>query len=102
MSARLIGDHYFNHALRLYVVSPLSCSELDRDKDADLIEEIIWDNLRCERPPSALSRLEPEFERKLVEEDARIREELTDGVRNEEGDWLGAVWPIAATVLVSR
>ena len=59
-------------------------------------------NLRSERPPSALSRLEPDLERKLIEEDARIREELTDDVRNDEGDWLGAVWPIAATVLVSR
>ena len=29
--------------------------ELDRDKDADLIEEIIWGNLHCARPPSALS-----------------------------------------------
>ena len=102
VSARLIGDHYFNHALRLCAASPLGCTELDRDKDADPIEEIIWGNLRCERPPSALSQLEPELERKLIEEDARIREELTDGVRNDEGDWLGAVWAIAATVLVSR
>ena len=102
VSARLIGDHYFNHALRLYAVSPLACSEMDKDKDADLIEEIVWSNLRCERPPSALSRLEPDLERRLIEEDARIREELTDDVRNDEGDWLGAVWPIAATVLVSR
>ena len=102
VSARLIGDHYFNHALRLYAVSPLACSELDRDKDAGLIEEIIWANLRSERPPSALSRLEPDLQRKLIEEDRRIREELTDGVRNDQGDWLGAVWPVAATVLVPR
>ena len=102
VSARLIGDHYFNHALRLYAVSPLTCSELDKDKDADLIEEIVWSNLRCERPPSALSRLAPDFERRLTNEDARIREELTDDVRNDEGDWIGAVWPIAATVLAPR
>ena len=102
VAARLMGDHYFNHALRLYAVSAWGCTELDRDKDADLIEEIIWGNFRCERPPSAVTHLEPELERKLVEEDARIREELTDAVQNEEGQWLGAVWPIAATVLVSR
>jgi len=102
VSARLIGAHYFNHALRMYAVSPLGCLELDRDKDAELIEEIIWSNLRTEHPTSALPQLEPDFERSLIEEDGRIREELTDNVRNDDGDWLGAVWPIAATVLVSR
>ena len=102
VSARLMGEHYFDHALRLYAISRQGCTELDRDKDAELIEEIIWGNLRCEHPPSALSRLAPELQRRLVEEDARIREELTDGVRDDEGHWLGAVWPVAATVLVAR
>lgn len=102
VSARLMGEHYFNHALRLYAISRRGRTELDRDKEADLIEEIIWSNLRCERPPSALSRLDPELERAVVEEDIRIREELTDDVRNDQGHWLGAVWPIAATALVAR
>ena len=101
--ARLIGDYYFDHELHLFAVSASSptVERLGRE-DGALVERIVWDNLRYEGPRLACPRLDPALIARLVEDDAQIREELGEDVREESGRWLGAVWPVAATVLVPQ
>lgn len=102
VSARLIGDHYFDHKLQLFTVSESGQTEkLGRD-DGELIEQIIWNNVRYEGPLLACPELNSALRKRIVEEDTRIRQELIDDVRNEDERWVGAVWPVAATVLVSK
>jgi len=40
------------------------------------------------------------FTARLAQEETRIREELGERMREEGGRWVGAVWPIAATILI--
>ena len=103
VSARLSGEYYFDHELHLFAVSASSptVERLGRG-DGELVERIVWNNLRYEGPRLACPKLDPVLAARLVEEDARIREELCDNVRDESGRWLGAVWPVAATVLVPQ
>ena len=103
VSARLVGDYYFDHELHLFAVSASNptAEKLGR-KDGELVEQIVWNNLRHERPRLACPKLSPALTARLVENDTRIREELSEDVREEGGRWVGAVWPVAATVLVPQ
>ena len=103
VSARLAGDYYFGHELHLFAVSESSptVERLGRE-DGELVERIVWDNLRYEGPRLACPNLGAAFAARLVEDDARIREQLAEDVREEGGRWAGAVWPVAATVLIPQ
>lgn len=102
VSARLIGGYYFDHKLQLFAVSESGQTEkLGRD-DGELIEQIIWNNVRHEGPPLTCPELNPALRKRVVGEDTRIRQELNDDVCDEDERWIGAVWPVAATVLVSK
>lgn len=100
ISARLSGYYYFDHDLHVFALSPLNSTvEKIERRDSELIEKIIWDNVKYDGPRLTCPALKPEFIERLVDEDARIRQELKLGLQDENGHWIGAVWPIAATVL---
>ena len=103
VSARLVGDYYFDHELHLFAVSASNptVERLGRE-DRELVERIVWDNLRYEGQRLACPELGTALAARLVEEDARIREELGENLREEAGRWVGAVWPVAATVLIAE
>ena len=98
--AYLRGEHFFNHELRLFSLSPSNPKpeELDRE----LVEDIIWSNLRKDGAEILPINLDKSFFEKVSSQDMRIREELGSQVRDEEGRWRGAVWPLAATILPGR
>lgn len=103
VTARLIGNHYFDHELQLFAVSasnPLA-EKLGRN-EGELVEQIIWNNVRSEGSRLACPELDPTLIAHLVENDRHIRQELVDNVHDEDGRWIGAVWPVAATVLVPK
>ena len=103
VSARLIGEYYFDHELHLFAVSASnSTAEKLGREDAELVERIVWDNLRYEGSRLACPELSRGLTARLVEEDGRIRTELAEDMREESGRWIGAVWPLAATILVPR
>ncbi len=52
------------------------------------------------RPMTQPEYLSQGFLEEVSSQDARIREELGNKVRDEEGRWHGAVWPLAVTVLL--
>ena len=101
VSARLIGDYYFDHELHLFAVSESNptVEKLGRE-DGELVERIVWGNLRYQGPRLACPELGANFTARLAQEDNRIREELGECMREEGGRWVGAVWPIAATILI--
>ncbi len=103
ISAKLSGDYYFDHDIHLYALSESnpSVEKLNRN-DGELIEKIIWDNVRNKDSNLICPDLNPELITRLVVNDDRIRNELVDDVRDEEGHWVGAVWPIAVTVLLAK
>ena len=82
-------------------IANLTVERLGRE-DGELVEQIVWNNLRYEGPRLACPKLDPALIARLVEEDVRIREDLGENLREENGRWLGAVWPVAATVLVPQ
>ena len=103
VSARLVGDYFFDHEFHLFAVSE-SNSTVERlgREDGEIVERIVWDNLRYKGPRLICPELSAAFATRLVEEDARIREELGADMREEGGRWIGAVWPVAATVLIPQ
>ena len=103
VSARLVGDYYFGHELHLFAVSESNSTvERLRREDGELVERIVWDNLRYKGPRLVCPELSAALTTRLVEEDTRIREELGEDLRNESGRWVGALWPVAATVLIPQ
>ena len=103
VSARLSGDYYFDHELHLFAVSESNpIVEKLRREDGELVERIIWNNVQYEGPRLTCPELSAALTARLIENDARIRRELVDDVRDEDGRWVGAVWPVAATVLVPK
>ncbi len=101
VTAQLIGKYYFDHELHLFAVSK-SNSKTERlgREDGELVEQFVWNNVRYEGPRLSCPKLDQELIARLVEDDVRIREEISENMREENGRWVGAVWPVAATVLV--
>ena len=99
--AHLRDEHFFNHELRLFALSPSNPRpERLGPNDGELVEYIIWTNLRKDNTEFASPDLDQSFLKEVSSQDARIREELGSEVKDEEGRWRGAVWPLAVTVLL--
>ena len=96
--AHLRDEHFFNHELRLFALSPSNPKpeELDRE----LVEDIIWTNLRKDDTKFSHLDLYQSFLKEVSSQDVHIREKLGSEIRDEEDRWRGAVWPLAATILL--
>lgn len=97
--AHLSNKHFFNHELRLFALSPSSPQPEELD-DGELVEDIIWTNLRKDNTELDSPDLDQSFLNEVSSQDAHIREKLSSEVRDEEGRWHGAVWPLAITILL--
>lgn len=101
--AHLRDEHFFNHELRMFAVAPSNPQPEELGpNDAELVEHIIWKNLRTDRTEFPSPDLGQSFLDEISSQDARIREELGSEVKDEEGRWHGAVWPLAVTVLLPK
>ena len=99
--AHLRDEHFFNHKLRLFALSPSSpLPEELGPEDGKLTEDIIWTNLRAGGMELPSPDLGQSFLEQVSSQDVRIRDELGSEVRDEQGRWRGAVWPLAVTVLL--
>ena len=96
--ARLIDQHFFNHKLRVFALSP--SDPKPEELDGELVEDIIWTNLRKDDTEFSHIDLDQSFLKEVSSQEIHIREKLGSEVRNEEGRWRGAVWPLAATLLL--
>ena len=99
--AHLRDEHFFNHELRLFTLSPSNPKPEELgSRDGDLVEHIIWTNLGKDNTEFPGLNLNQGFLEGVSSQDARLREELGSEVRDEEGRWRGAVWPLAVTILL--
>jgi len=96
--AHLSDEHFFNHGLRLYALSP--SDPVPKELDGELVEDIIWTNFRNDDVNVRKIDLDQSFLEEVSSQDVCIREELGSEVKDEEGRWHGAVWPLAVTVLL--
>ena len=87
----LRGEHFFNHELRVFPISPSNPEQ--EEVDRELVEDIIWTNLRKDDTKVPHIDLDQSFLKEVSAQDVRIREELGSEVRDDEGRWRGAVWP---------
>ena len=94
----LKDEHFFNHELRLFALSP--SNPKPEELDGELVEDIIWTNLRKGGTKFPHIDLDQSFLKEVSSQDVHIREKLGSEVRDEEGRWRGAVWPLAATILL--
>lgn len=101
LTAYLRDEHFFDHELGLFTLSPSKPLRVPIEKD--LIEEIIWSNIRKDEeiPSNLIDGLlsQTEFLEKVSSQDVRIRKELCNEVKDEQGNWCGAVWPLGITIL---
>lgn len=101
LTANLRDDHFFDHELRMFTISPSRPVRVPVEKD--IIEEIIWSNIRKDEeiPSNLIDGLlsQTEFLEKVSSQDVRIRKELCNEVKDEQGNWCGAVWPLGITIL---
>ena len=102
LTARLEGEHYFDHELHLYAVSENNpnIERLGR-KEGDLVEQIIWENLKSPNKSLIVPTLSKKFIARLLKQDYKIQQDLDIMMKGNDDLWIGAVWPVAATILVS-
>lgn len=96
--AYLRDEQFFKHELRFFAFSPSNLNP--EELDGELVEDIIWTNFRKDDTKVPHIDLDQSFLKEVSSQDVRIREELSSEVRDEEGRWHGAVWPLAATILL--
>lgn len=96
------GDQFFNHKLHVYAVSPRRGEWIDITSDGKLVEDLFWSQLDVDNHPRALPALAPTDLANIANLDRTFRLELEATLRAEGGNWLGAVWPIALSVLVQE
>ena len=100
--AYISGDHFFNHRLRVYAVSPKRGHEIDISAEGNLVEEIFWSQLERDHSARVVPELSEAELQNTASLDRRFRSEIEASLRDEAGNWLGAVWPLAVTLLVSE
>ncbi len=98
--AYINGGQFFNHRLRVYAVSPTDSQEIDISSDGKLVEDIFWSQLERDHSACALPEISKTDLENIMSLDRRFRLEIEASLKDESGNWLGAVWPIAVSILV--
>ena len=102
LTAYLDGEHFFNQRLRVFTVSASQPTPSDITNDGQLVEEIYWSQLENDHSSLAIPSLASDFVERIATEDRSLRKQLETELRNESGDWIGAVWPLAVTILLQK
>jgi hypothetical protein len=94
------GNQFFNHQLRGFAMSPSRDEQIDISSEGKLVEDIFWSQLKKDHG----ARTCPEFTQAALENikkrDQMYRMELEASVKDESGNWIGAIWPIGLSLLI--
>jgi len=96
------GGQFSNYRLRVYAVSAKHGQEIDISSDGKLVEDIFWSQLERDHSACALPEIKQTDLENIASLDRRLRLEIEASLKDETGNWLGAVWPIAVSILVSE
>ncbi len=100
VSAYNNGGQFFNHRLRVYALSPSQGDSLDISSDGKLVEGIFWSQLKKDHSSRVPPELKPADLENIANQDRMLRLALEAELKDETGNWIGAVWPIAISLLV--
>jgi superfamily II DNA or RNA helicase len=100
LTAYSSGGHFFNHRLRVYAFSPGKADPIDISSDGELVEGIFWSQLAKDHSSRMLPELKPIYRESIGNQDRLLRLALEAEVKDETGNWIGAVWPLAVSLLV--
>ena len=98
MTAYLSGQQFFNHRLRAFGISPSQNKPSDITSEGQLLEDLFWTPL--DDTPPKTPNLPGGFLELVADQDKLLRTQLEAEVRDEQGNWQGAVWPLAVTILM--
>jgi superfamily II DNA or RNA helicase len=94
------GNQFFNHRLRVLAMSPSRDEQIDISSEGKLVEDIFWSQLKKDHGAHTC----PEFKQAALENikkrDEMYRMELEASVKDESGNWIGAIWPIGVSLLM--
>jgi hypothetical protein len=94
------GGHFFNHRLRVYAFSPGQGDSLDISSEGELVQNIFWSQLGKDHSSRTLSDLTPIYRENVGAQDRMLRLALEAELKDEAGNWVGAIWPIAISLLL--
>ena len=94
------GGQFFNHRLRVYALSPRRGHSIDISSDGKLVEDVFWSQLGKDHSSQILPELTPTDLEAIANLDRMLRLECEAALKDEAGNWIGAIWPIAVSVLV--
>jgi superfamily II DNA or RNA helicase len=94
------GEQFFNHRLRVYALSPRRGDSIDISSEGELVEDVLWSQLGKDHSSRSVPVLTATDLESIVNVDRMLRLELEATLKDEAGNWIGAVWPIAVSLLV--
>lgn len=100
LMAYINGEHFFDHRLRVFTVSPSNLVPVDQSSDGSLLEDIFWSHLDKDVAAKSQLGLSDDFLAHIASQDVRLRKNLETEVKDDAGNWQGAVWPLALTILM--
>jgi hypothetical protein len=95
------GNQFFNHRLHVLAMSPTRDEFIDISREGKLVEHIFWSQLEKDHSSRKCPQLEPAALENIKRRDQLFRLELEAGVKDEAGNWIGAVWPISVSLLTA-
>ena len=94
------GGPFFNHRLHIFAIAPMHDKWIDISSDGKLVEDIFWSELEKDQSSRVGPQLAPTALDNIEKRDRMLRLNLEASVKDESGNWIGAIWPIGISVLM--
>jgi superfamily II DNA or RNA helicase len=94
------GNQYFNHRMYNFAMSPTSGEYIDISPEGKLVEDIFWSQLEKDHSSRICPQLAPTALQNIEKRDRMFRLELEASIKDESGNWIGAIWPIGISLLM--
>ena len=94
------GGQFFNHRLRVFASSPSRDEYIEISQEGRLIENIFWSQLEKDHSSRICPELAPTALENIEKRDRMLRLHLEASLKDDSGNWIGAIWPIGISLLV--
>jgi superfamily II DNA or RNA helicase len=94
------GGQFFNHRLFVFAFSPTRDEYIEISQEGRLIEDIFWSQLEKDHSSRICPELAPTALENIEKRDRMLRLDLEASVKDDSGNWIGAIWPIGISLLM--
>ena len=94
------GGQFFNHRLSVFAISTTRDEYIDISPEGKLVEDIFWSQLEKDHGSRICPQLAPTTLKNIEKRDRLLRLDLEASVKDEAGNWIGAIWPIGISLLI--